>query len=134
MLPPSSRSVRRARRFVDECLGDAAEADVLEVAVLLTSELVTNAILHGGPHSASAAVRLEVTLLAGRLRVEVGDASQAVPVVGDGAPKSVGGRGLLLVERLADRWGCEPDASGKVVWFELATPLAATSKAGAPDG
>jgi anti-sigma regulatory factor (Ser/Thr protein kinase) len=123
VLPPSTGSVRRARHFIEECMGEATEADVLEVAVLLTSELVSNAVLHGGPFSASASVRLSVELLAGRLRVGVEDASQAMPVVGDGAPTSVEGRGLLLVESLADRWGCEPLAGGKVVWFELVTSL-----------
>ena len=108
VLSPSPPSVRHARRFVSECLGDADDAS--EVAVLLTSELVTNAIQHGGPHSPSASVRLPVQDL-------------------------VGGRGLLLVERLADRWGCERlNGGNKVVWFELVTSPTATSKVDGDDG
>jgi hypothetical protein len=54
-------------------------------------------------------------------------------MVRDGSPTTVGGRGLLLVERLADRWGFEPNASGKVVWFEVVTSLAAKSSVGDPN-
>ncbi len=136
VLSPSPHSVREARRFVSECLSDAADdAEASEVAVLLTSELVTNAIQHGGPHSPSASVRLSVPDLVGRRRVEVEDASQDLPVLGDGAPSGVGGRDLLLVERLADRWGCERLAGGaKVVWIEVVTSPTATSKVGGHDG
>ena len=135
VLSPNPHSVRQARRFVSECLGDAADAEASEVAVLLTSELVTNAIQHGGPHSPSASVRLSVQDLVGRFRVEVEDAGKDVPVLGDGAPTGVGGRGLLLVERLADRWGCERLAGGaKVVWIEVVTSPTATSKVGGHDG
>ena len=133
VLSPSPLSVRHARRFVSECLGDADDAS--EVAVLLTSELVTNAIQHGGPHSPSASVRLSVQDLVGRRRVEVEDAGQDLPVLGDGDPSAVGGRGLLLVERLADRWGCERlNGGNKVVWFELVTSPTATSKVDGDDG
>ncbi len=135
VLSPSPHSVRQARRFVSDCLGDAADAEASEVAVLLTSELVTNAIQHGGPHSPSASVRLLVQDLVGRFRVEVEDAGQDMPVFGDGAPTGVGGRGLLLVERLADRWGCERlNGGNKVVWFEVVTSPAVTSKVGGDDG
>ena len=135
VLSPNPHSVRQARRFVSECLGDAADAEASEVAVLLTSELVTNAIQHGGPHSPSASVRLSVQDLAGRFRVEVEDASQDLPVLGDGAPSGVGGRDLLLVERLADRWGFERLAGGaRAAWIEVATSLTATSTVGGDNG
>ena len=135
VLSPSPHSVRQARRFVSECLGDAADAEASEVAVLLTSELVSNAIQHGGPHSPSASVRLSVQDLVGRRRVEVEDAGQDLPVLGDGDPTAVGGRGLLLVERLADRWGYERlNGANKVVWFEVVTSPTATSKVDGDDG
>ncbi len=135
VLSPIPHSVRQARRFVRECLADAADAETSEVAVLLTSELVSNAIQHGGPHSPAASVRLSVHASLERFRVEVEDAGQDLPVVGDGAPTAVGGRGLLLVERLADRWGCERLAGGnKVVWIEVVTTATPTSKVGGDDG
>ncbi len=134
VLSTSPHSVRQARRFVSDCLGDAADDEASEVAVLLTSELVTNAIQHGGPHSPSASVRLSVHDLVGRFRVEVEDAGQDMPVLGDGAPTGVGGRGMLLVERLADQWGCERlDGGNKVVWIEVVTSPT-TSKVGGDDG
>ena len=135
LLSPSPHSVKQARRFVSECLGDAADAEASEVAVLLTSELVSNAIQHGGPHSPSASVRVSVQDLVGRFRVEVEDAGQDMPVLGDVDPTAAGGRGLLLVERLSDQWGCERLAGGaKVVWIEVVTSPTATSMVGGDDG
>ncbi len=89
--------------------------------VLLTSELVTNAVVHGlGP------VQLMLIDDGLRLRVEVSDAeTESLPL----APRWPGqmdasGRGLLIVDRLADRWGTRPRRTppGKIVWFELRRP------------
>jgi anti-sigma regulatory factor (Ser/Thr protein kinase) len=91
-----------------------------EVAVLLVSELVTNAIRYGRPP-----ILLRAFPNGPGLRVEVTDGERRAPMAGrpsmDAARGDVpeGGRGLLLVEGLADRWGWSAMGRGKVVWFEL---------------
>jgi anti-sigma regulatory factor (Ser/Thr protein kinase) len=91
-----------------------------ETIVLLVSELVSNAVQHGGPHGPGASVGLMVEDHSGGVRVEVTDAGTGDPCPGDGAIDRPSGRGLLLVEALASRWGCNRMAVGKTVWFELA--------------
>ena len=112
------------------------------MVVLLVSELVSNAILHGGPHAPRATVGLAVAVVADHVRIEVEDAGPNIPVVGDGALDRLTGRGLILVQSLADRWGSEPSDVGKVVWAEvglvaatmMAVPAAMASTAGDPHG
>ncbi|WP_438485229.1 ATP-binding protein [Streptomyces sp. S186] len=84
-----------------------------EVAALLTSELVTNALLHtdGG-----AVVTARVT---DRLRVEVRDFAERRPEPRAPSVDGTSGRGLMLVRALADAWGIRPEGVGKCVWFEL---------------
>ncbi len=85
-----------------------------EIVVLLTSELVTNAILHAGSP-------VEVTLYreADSVRVEVHDASTAHPVVHHYENEAMTGRGLALISALATKWGVTDRDDGKSVWFEL---------------
>jgi len=85
--------------------------------LLLTSELVTNALLH-----ARSAPELDVRLAGGRLRVAVFDATTAAPVRKRYGKDAATGRGLLLIESMATAWGTEPVDGGKVVWFELSPP------------
>ena len=91
---------------------------VLRVAQLLTTEVVTNAVVHGTGDVAFRAVQTGNTL-----RVEVGDTSAALPaqVPVDGASRQ-GGRGLAILSALAEKWGVEPCEGGKTVWFELRRP------------
>ena len=98
---------RRARQLGLEAL--------IDDAAMIASELVTNAVLHGG------GVR-GVTVTGGPsgLRVEVRDANQTPPVVGWAADHSMTGRGLRLVGAMASRWGARPELGGKVVWAEVA--------------
>jgi anti-sigma regulatory factor (Ser/Thr protein kinase) len=92
----------------------AASADPY-VAALLTSELVTNAILHaGGP------VKLFVTCSCGQLRVYVHDTSPDWPAPADNSVEAEAGRGLKLVASLATNWGCYSTSAGKAVYFTLA--------------
>ena len=89
-----------------------------EAALLLTSELVTNAVVH----SASVGVDVPAHCDGARLRICVYDGAMTplMSVLGGGAEPPVGGgRGLWLVEALADRWGCEPLPDGKRVWLEV---------------
>ncbi|WP_372441041.1 ATP-binding protein [Actinacidiphila acididurans] len=94
--------------------------DVAETAVLLVSELVTNAVRHS--RVAGRYILARCVLREDALRVEVGDAGDGVPVVRAAGDEAEGGRGLALVDALAAKWGTEPRAYGigKTVWFELA--------------
>ena len=87
----------------------------LDVALLLTSELVTNAVRH----EAGQAVMLVITCSSGRLRVDVHDTSRSLPAVADVPADAETGRGLLLVETLSDEWGFYRTPAGKAVYFTL---------------
>ncbi|MFE4593224.1 ATP-binding protein [Streptomyces laurentii] len=96
-------------------LGAWGTPGATDVAELLTSELVTNALVHTD-HGAV----VTATVVPEQLRVEVRDFVPGidpprVPYADDGTH----GRGLVLVEALADSWGVENQGVGKVVWFEL---------------
>ena len=98
------------------CSATGRDSDPAESAVLLLTELVSNAVRYaGGEVRVRAGVRDDLLL------VEVCDAVDALPVV---RPRPEGdlesGRGMVLVEALADRWGADALPSGKRVWFEIA--------------
>jgi len=85
------------------------------VAEVLTSELVTNALVH----SDSTEIMVGVRTISGGIVVEVDDASRRFPRRREPDLRGGGGFGLRLVHRLATDWGCEPAAGGKRVWFRL---------------
>jgi len=85
------------------------------VAVLLTSELVTNAIRH----EASETVTLAIACSCGQLRVDVSDTSRALPVLVDAPVDAEAGRGLMLVATLSADWGVYRTPAGKAVYFTL---------------
>ncbi len=116
-LESSPASVREARRFVRQSLqARHIRDDVTATVELLTSEVVTNAIVHAG-----TPCELAVAIQPDRVRVEVLDASGAIPIRIQGPVDAISGRGLQIVERLALRWGCERRSrAGKRVWFEVA--------------
>ena len=103
-----------ARRFVTTALHQLGADQLAELAELLVSELVTNAVLH-----ARTTITLEVQLIGGGVRVGVIDASRRGPRQRDYSKEATTGRGLTLVESLASSWGSEPTSNGKTVWFEL---------------
>jgi serine/threonine-protein kinase RsbW len=115
-LPSTPASALSARGFITATLRGWGLDALIEVVALLAGELVTNAVVH--THSA-------VSLVVGRadhaVRVEVHDASPGRPELGMAAGDDEGGRGLALVDALATRWGVDADATGKSVWFEVAT-------------
>jgi len=82
--------------------------------LLLASELATNAVVHAGTAFHVTAIRQ-----ARSIRVEIFDSARAQPRVCTPGPYDESGRGIQLVEHLASRWGCEPRAGGKAVWFEV---------------
>lgn len=117
MLTQHPTSVGAARRFVRDVLMSRQVPDVVVATVeLLTSEVVTNAIIHGqsGP-------QLAVTIDECVVRVAVEDRSPAVPVRRLANLDAVSGRGVVIVEELASAWGVERERDGaKRVWFEVA--------------
>lgn len=120
-LAAVSTSVPEARAFVLTALEDTVAAVRSDDVALATTELVTNAVLHG-----REPIVVTVRLLGDSVRVEVRDGSALSPAFSMLDPTAVTGRGLLLVSAVADRWGVDPDGEGKVVWFvvgaEGATP------------
>ncbi|MEU1504003.1 SpoIIE family protein phosphatase [Kitasatospora sp. NPDC005748] len=104
-------------------------AELVDTAELLASELVTNAIRHTDRDAMfTARLYREAAADGGRarLRVEVEDESDLWPTRRTPGEQASSGRGLMLVEALADGWGVEPRGSGKRMWFELTatTPTA----------
>jgi anti-sigma regulatory factor (Ser/Thr protein kinase) len=85
------------------------------IAVLLTSELVTNAIRHGS----GGAVTLAISSSGDRLRVDVHDTSRCLPLPVDAPADAEAGRGLMLVASLSDEWGYYRTPAGKAVYFAL---------------
>ncbi|WP_336051982.1 ATP-binding protein [Streptomyces sp. CA2R101] len=114
------RSVPRAREFVRAALAEWGVGEPADVVLLCVSELATNALRHGAPPGRG--FQLYVWPPAGGvLRLEVHDSGDGWPRVRTGAgPADEGGRGLLLVEALADKWGVGERVPGKVVWCEFA--------------
>ncbi|HEV8652911.1 MAG TPA: ATP-binding protein [Actinomycetes bacterium] len=115
-LDPLPQSAGRARQFVQRTLGTwQVVATTVETAVLLANELVTNALRHG-----RGRVALRVEKRRRSVRVSVHDADPRPPRPAAPDPEAENGRGLRLVELLAERWGTEPvPGHGKRVWFEL---------------
>ncbi|PRY02151.1 ATP-binding protein [Allonocardiopsis opalescens] len=122
-FPGLAGQVKHARRFVARALG---AAPVTDTAVLLTSELVTNALVHTRSGVGSGKFVVIVHIAPGWSRVEVRDQgsphSVPHPVRGARADDAEGGRGIGLVEALADRWGFELLPLGRLVWFEVDHP------------
>ena len=111
---PVPQSVSAARRFVDELVGQIANADVVLLGV---SELATNAVIH-----AQSDFRVSVLASHSVIRVEVSDSSPQHPVVGEPGPDGVGGSGIRILGHLSTRWGVEDRPGAKTVWFELHGP------------
>ena len=117
MLQRRPAEAERARREVAEACSGLTR-DLVSTAQLLTSELFTNALDHG-----EGDITLKVTRLPGEVRVDVADKSPQRPRVRPVTLHDVRGRGLMILEALAARWGVDPadDGRGKTVWFTLRT-------------
>ncbi|HEY0509764.1 MAG TPA: ATP-binding protein [Blastococcus sp.] len=115
-LPPSPQSVPTARHMVDELLRAWRVPQDRQDAALLVTELVANVVDHS---ESEANFTLELTFSDGWLRVSVADGSSVQPVVRELSQDRSRGRGLFLVQAIADRWGSEEHHGGKRVWFEM---------------
>ncbi|MBP0453657.1 MULTISPECIES: SpoIIE family protein phosphatase [unclassified Kitasatospora] len=125
---PVGRSAGAARSFVRDALLGWGLPEVVDDAVVLVSELVTNAVVHAGTAAEVCCLRED-----GTVRIEVTDhhperglpSFADVPVTASDRyadPDGEGGRGLLMCSALAERWGVEYAAGRKTVWFRLALP------------
>jgi len=121
-----------ARRRVRDAIRSWQVPVDLDAALLLTSELVTNAVRHEAGQRAQAVV-LAIVCSRGRLRVDVHDTSCSLPAVAEVPADAETGRGLLLVETLSDEWGFYRTPAGKAVYFTLAFETGQAGKADQPD-
>ncbi|MFI1223036.1 MULTISPECIES: ATP-binding protein [unclassified Streptomyces] len=115
---PDPAEVGRARRWARSRLvgsGIGDDEPLAETLILLISELVTNAVVHTG----CPAVLRMLFGGAGTVRVEVADASDCPPLQRHAEGDDTNGRGLELVDGLADRWGWLPEGAGKQIWCEV---------------
>lgn len=109
-------SVREARVFAGDVLADdGVEASVIKLAVLLVSELVTNAVVH-----APGRISLTVHTDAHWVRIEVQDQGRRPPILRSATQDQLNGRGMRVVDELATDWGTQRRHNQKVVWFEIA--------------
>ncbi|MFI5689182.1 ATP-binding protein [Streptomyces sp. NPDC051636] len=121
-IRPDPAEVGRARRWARSRLAGSGMADdesLAETLILLVSELVTNAVVHTGT---PAVLRLSLPGAATEsapVRLEVADASTRAPAPRCADDDATGGRGLALVDGLADRWGWSQEGAGKRIWCEL---------------
>jgi anti-sigma regulatory factor (Ser/Thr protein kinase) len=112
-LDPNPRAARDARRFV--ALHTASvDSDTASTLAVLTSELVTNAVLH-----ARTTLQVGVMRAARDLLVGVGDVGHGRPARQPASDTATQGRGLRLIDGLADQWGITNYEGGKTVWFLL---------------
>ena len=118
LLPMGTKAPGAAREFLRRSGCTAHALHLLDDALLLVSELVTNSVVHGGPP-----IVLAVQCDGDALHVRVRDGATVAPLPRTASDDDEGGRGLTLVELLTDTWGVEPVAddhgAGKAVWFEL---------------
>ena len=119
LLPPLAEAPAMARRLLSEFVAEALAPEILEDAALLTSEVVTNSVRHAGL-STDEGIGMELVLSDDSLRVSVTDAGpDFVPDLDTpGVERDLGGFGLVLVDRISDRWGVIRSRPN-VVWFEL---------------
>ncbi len=113
-LPAQAMSVPLSRSWVEGWLGGCMSSDNTELALLVVSELVTNAVRQGdGP------VRVTLEAADSSLLVEVFDNGHRLPTLGDPDLDSPGGRGLHLIDALSESWGVREELDGKTVWARL---------------
>jgi anti-sigma regulatory factor (Ser/Thr protein kinase) len=114
VLEADAASPRVARERFRAELAGWGTAESRDRAVLLVSELVTNAVVH-----ARTPITVRLELAPGCASVEVSDDSERLPEPRMPRADRPGGRGLHLLEELTDGWGVRPGRVGKTVWFEL---------------
>lgn len=119
ILPAAERSPGLARRVARDALTSWQLTYLTDTAVLLISELVTNAVLHAKTDGSGLTLHLEFR--GTWLRLEVHDADLREPALRVPSTLDESGFGFVIVDALADKWGVRETARGKAVWAELDT-------------
>ena len=117
-FPASVAAPRQARRFVAESLQLWRRPELVDAAVLVTSELATNAVRHAGTDFTVSLTRSDGV----NVVLSVGDSDPGAPQPRPADPAIPGGRGLPILDAITTRWGHRQVAGGKLVWAELMTP------------
>ena len=115
MFPPKTRSAAVSRHLMADLLSESLSRQDLDVVLLLANELVTNAIVHAAEN-----FELTVRVLSGFVEVAVADSDRRMPAVRTPTAATGSGRGLAIVETLAQDWGVTKHDFGKAVWFRFA--------------
>ncbi|MGW8696276.1 ATP-binding protein [Streptomyces eurythermus] len=127
-LPCKPESARRARSLVTSALSVWAMEELVDAATLVVVELLANTIEHTRCRTTRVTVR---RLAEDRVRIGVSDTCQGPPVMKSPGRDAENGRGLVLVDALAERWGCDRHRAWKVVWAELRLEV---GQPGCPEG
>jgi anti-sigma regulatory factor (Ser/Thr protein kinase) len=127
-LPPEPRSATRARQLTREQLAAFCPEEAIEIAALLVTELVSNAVLH-----ARTDIVLMVDVAPGRVILRVRDGSDVTPVQRGYGMEAATGRGIALVEQLASAWGVDRCEDGKEVWCRIDFPVGADRDTGSSE-
>jgi anti-sigma regulatory factor (Ser/Thr protein kinase) len=115
---PTAEAIAAARAFVAEALRTwGAMPPLIDDAMLMTSEMATNALVH-----AHSPFRISVARTGGVISFAVQDATSRTPQKRKVDAHSAMGRGMGIVDALSSRWGCDVLPTGKVVWAELLSP------------
>ncbi|MFF7115508.1 ATP-binding protein [Streptomyces albogriseolus] len=122
-LPAEREAISRVRRQLRARLEEDGLGGVADDVVLICTELVTNAVLHGClGFPPGITVQVTVVWSDVQLRLGVRDPSCVRPTERESSASRTSGRGLRLVDELSDRWGVDLSGSGKTVWTELDSP------------
>jgi anti-sigma regulatory factor (Ser/Thr protein kinase) len=114
-LPAQPDSPAAARALIRQTLDTwGIQGPPVDTALVVASELTTNAVLHARSEFAVSLRRVH-----GRVRIEVRDESPQRPTPRQPMPEAISGRGLLLVTALSDSWGVDTHDHGKTTWSEL---------------
>jgi len=124
-LPAEAVSARRARHWVTDRIGEYGLEPLWDAVELLTAEVVTNGLLHAGTR-----LTLSVRRQGAGVQVEVQDGSPVPPHRQHFSRTATTGRGIGLLDDLADEWGWRAEDGGKTVWFRVLRPRTTWSAAG----
>ena len=123
-LSPEPKSATRARTLTRDYLQSVCPPEAIEIAALLITELVTNAVLH-----ARTPIVVVIESSPGTVFLAVNDEAATEPIARDYAIDAATGRGIKLVRELSTRWGVDRSGDGKRVWCEITFPTSAESRA-----